>query len=370
VTPVPALVHDYLLTMRGAERTFAAIAAAWPTAPIFTLLFDAAGTEGRFAGRDVTTSPLQQLRIRQDGFRRFLPLFPLAVAQLPLDGHQLVISSSSAFAHGVRPPPDAVHICYCHSPFRYAWHGYPNALEEVPRPLQPALGLVLRHIRRWDREAARRVTQYVVNSRTTQDLIMRYYGRASVLVHPPVEVDRFHIGKPEDFFLVVCELVRHKRVDVAAEAARRAGVPLKVVGSGPELKRLETLHGDAVQFLGRLGDSELADLYARARALVVPSVEEFGIAAVEAQAAGRPVVAVAAGGSLETVVEGQTGVLVKVDAVDDLAQALRHVDFDKFDPARMTAHARRFSVDAFQQRMRDVVDQTWASRATSPAILA
>jgi glycosyltransferase involved in cell wall biosynthesis len=344
------LVHDYLLVMRGGERTFAAMADCWPEASIYTLLYDEAGTDGRFHDRSVRTSYLQRLGIRQKGFRRLLPLFPRAASHLPVQDHDLVVSSSSAFAHGVRPRPGAAHICYCHSPFRYAWHERDRALEEAPRLARPLLRGVLSRVRSWDVEASQRVTHYVANSQITRERIQRVWGRDAEIVHPPVEVDRFEIGTPEDFFLVVMELVRHKRVELALDAARRAGKTIKVVGTGPDLERLQALHGDHAEFLGRVDDAGLTDLYSRAQALILPNVEEFGIAAVEAQAAGRPVVAVNAGGARETVVDGTTGLLVPVDDVDSMAEALASTDFTRFVPERIRQHAYGFSVEAFKHR--------------------
>ena len=343
-------MHDYLLVMRGAERTFAAIADCWSNAPIYTLLYDPAGTNGRFDGRVVRPSPLQRLHVGQDGFRRLLPLFPFAAERLPVGDHDVIISSSSAFAHGVRPAEGAVHVCYCHSPFRYAWHARATALAECPRLLRPALSGTLRWIRRWDLHASQHVTHYVANSEISQRRIEQFWGRESTIVHPPVDVDRFTIGVPEDFFLVVSELVPHKRIETALCAARTARVPIKVVGTGPELERLRALYATGAQFLGRISDEQLALLYGRARALVVPNVEEFGIAAVESQAAGRPVVALDAGGVRETVVDGRTGVLVGRDDVDTLAEALRHTDFDRFSPQEARDQAQRFSRQAFQEQ--------------------
>jgi glycosyltransferase involved in cell wall biosynthesis len=344
------LVHDYLLVMRGGERTFAAIADCWPDASIYTLLYDDEGTDRRFHDRDVNTSYLQRLGIRQNGFRRLLPFFPRAASHLPVQDHDLVVSSSSAFAHGVRPRPGAAHICYCHSPFRYAWHERDRALEEAPRFARPVLRGVLSHVRSWDVEASQRVTHYVANSQITRERIQRVWNRDAEIVHPPVEVNRFEIGTPEDFFLVVMELVRHKRVELALEAARRAGKPIKVVGTGPDLERLQALHGDHAEFLGRVDDAGLTELYSRALGLIVPNVEEFGIAAVEAQAAGRPVVAVNAGGVRETVIDGTTGVLVPVDDVAAMAEALSETDFTRFVPERIRQHAYGFSTEAFKHR--------------------
>lgn len=368
-----ALVHDYLLTPRGAERTFAALAECWPGASIHTLLYDHERMHGLFAGREVRTSPLQRLGVSQQDFRKLLPLFPVAAGRLIRSSPRLIVSSSSAFAHGVTAPAGAVHVCYCHSPFRYAWHERARALEEAHPRQRRALGFVLEQVRRWDLRAAGRVTHYIANSRITQERIARFYGREATIVHPPVAVHRFQRSTAEDYFVFVGEVTRHKRVELAIEAALRAGVRLVVVGSGPDLPRLRALHGDRVRFAGRVGDVELATLIARARAQIVPNVEEFGIAAVEAQAAGRPVVAAGAGGALETVVDGETGVLVEPDSVDALAEALREVDFDRFDGARIRANAERFSVEAFQTRMAAEVGRLSAGlvdpyAATAPVV--
>jgi glycosyltransferase involved in cell wall biosynthesis len=346
-----ALVHDYLLTPRGAERTFAMIGECWPDAPIYALLYDAERMRELFGGRELHTSWLQRFGARQQSFRRMLPLFPLAVSHLLRDRPRLIVSSSSAFAHGVTPPEGATHICYCHSPFRYAWHERERALEEAHPGQRAVLGLVLSQIRRWDVRASRRVTHYIANSRITQERIERFYGRESTIVHPPVATHRFRSAEAEDYVVFVGEVTRHKRVELAIEATRRAQVPLVVVGSGPDLPRLQALHGERVRFAGRLDDEELVELLSRAKAQIVPNVEEFGIAAVEGQAAGRPVVAAAAGGALETILDGETGVLVEPDSVDALAEALRETDFSRFDPARAQANAARFSDEAFRERL-------------------
>jgi glycosyltransferase involved in cell wall biosynthesis len=358
----PVLVHDYLLVLRGAERTFAAMADIWPDAPIATLLYDEAGTQRRFAERTVATSVLQRLGISQRNFRAALPLFPLAVRRLDLDGFDSVVSSSSAFAHGVRKPDGAIHVCYCHSPFRYAWHEQARALSEVPAPARPVLRLLLRRQRAFDRRAARDVDQFVANGQVTRERIRRFWGRDAPVVHPPVEVERFSVREPADYVLFVGELVRHKRPEVAIEAAAAARRPIKVVGAGPELGSLRSRFGREAEFLGRVDDGELARLYGEAAALVVPNVEEFGVAAVEAQAAGRPVIGIDAGGVRETVIPGRTGVLVPDGGPDGLARALRG-DLTRFDPHDIRACAQRFTRQAFQSRLREIVETTSERRS-------
>jgi glycosyltransferase involved in cell wall biosynthesis len=354
VPPVP-LVHDYLLVMRGAERTFATLCDLWPNATVSSLLYDGTVFDNRLAGHPVRTSPLQRLGAKQSTFKVLLPLLPWAAGRLDVSGHDVVLSSSSAFAHGVRPDAGAIHVCYCHTPFRYAWHEREAGLAQAPRAARPFVKTSLRQIRAWDRRVAQRGTRYVANSRITQQRMSRFWGVRAPIVHPPVDVARFSPGKPEDFFLVVCELVRHKRVDLALEAARQANVPIKVVGGGADEQRLRHTYGDDAEFLGRCDDKTLADLYARARALVIPNAEEFGITAVEAQAAGRPVVAVAAGGALETVIHGKTGLLVPPLDRDALASALRNGVLDEVEASVAISNALRFSTQVFQARMSQLV---------------
>jgi glycosyltransferase involved in cell wall biosynthesis len=363
-----SLVHDYLLVMRGAERTFGAIADLYADAPIFTLLHDERGTSGRFRGRTVITSPLQRLGVNQSSFRRLLPLYPYAIERLRLPQCDVVLSSSSAFAHGVHVPDGAVHVCYCYTPFRYAWDEERYALREMSPVLRPLLRRELRRIRRWDLQASRRVDAYIAISELSRQRIKLHYGRDAPVIHPPVETRRFAPGNAGDSLLVVSELLRHKRVRLALEAARRAHAPIQVVGAGPHLGALKAEYPEA-EFLGRASDRDLAELYARARAVVMPGVEEFGITAVEAQAAGRPVIAAAAGGALETVIDGQTGRLAKLDDVDSFAGAIRSIEQLDFDPAHAVRNAQRFSVAAFERRLSDYVSEVLAG-ARQPASVA
>jgi glycosyltransferase involved in cell wall biosynthesis len=358
------LVHDYLLVMRGAERTFVAMAELYPEALLVTLLYDEEGTGGRLAGRAIVASPLQRLHVKQASFRRLLPLYPLAVERLRPPNCDVLLSSSSAFAHGIHAPTGAVHLCYCHAPFRYAWYEEARALAEAPAALRPLLRLQLSRMRRWDLAASHGVDRYIANSELTRERIKRFYGRDSAIVHPPVETERFAPGQPGDSLLIVSELVPHKRLRIALEAAQLARAPISVVGSGPELGSLREAYPQAT-FLGRVEDRELAGLYASARAVVVPSMEEFGITAVEAQAAGRPVIAAAAGGALETVLDGETGTLARLDDVDSFRRAIEALDARGFDPARAVANAQRFSVEAFRTRLSEQVARALARRGES-----
>src|SRR3954451_18923233 len=356
-----ALVHDFLLDLRGAERVFAAICDAWPEADVFTVIYDEKGTEGRFAHRSPNASFLQKLRPTARTFRPLLPFYPHAVESLDLRGYDLVVSSSSAWAHGVLVDPGAVHVCYCHNPFRYAWSEREATLAARNPLTRPALRVLLSRWRQWDSIAARRVAAYVANSAITAARLRRYFGREAQVLHPPVELGRFAPGPVGAHYLVLAELMSHKRIDVAIRAFNALGAPLVVVGDGPEWRSLRRLAGPTVRLTGRLGDADVADLLRSARALVVTAEEEFGIAAVESLASGRPVIALRRGGVLETVREGVTGAFY--DDGDDpraLAEVVARFEPALVDPAECVASPRRFSVARFQERLRAIVAETVA----------
>ena len=348
-SPRTALVHDFLVSIRGADRVFLEICDLWPEADVFTPVYDEAGTEGRFADRNVYTSFLQRARPNARTFRALLPLYPAAIESFDLSGYDLVVSSSSAWAHAVICEESTVHVSYCHNPFRYAWNERQRTLSERGDPVSRAvLRKLFRRWREWDWIAAQRVSHYITNSQTTQARIRAYFGRESGIVYPPVATERFAPGPVADHYLVLSELVSHKRIDVAIEAFNRLRLPLVIVGDGPDRRRLRSLAGPTVRFTGRVGDENVAQLLSSCRALVVTAGEEFGIAAVEAQAAGRPVLARAAGGLLENVVDGVTGRMWEGGA-DELAEAVASFDTASVDPADCVANARRFDSSVFRE---------------------
>jgi glycosyltransferase involved in cell wall biosynthesis len=357
-----ALVHDFLVDVRGAERVFLALCDMFPSADLFTAVYDEQGTEGRFAHRRVHTSFLQTLHPTARTFRTLLPLYPSAMESLDLRGYDLVLSSSSAWAHGVIPDERAVHVCYCHNPFRYAW----NAREETLAGRGPvgraALAVIFARWRQWDWIAAQRVDAYVANSETTRRRVASYFGREATVLHPAVETGRFAPGPVGDAYVVLSELMPHKRIDVAIRAFNALRRPLIVIGNGPDSRRLRRLAGPTITFTGRVGDAEAAALLSGARALVVTATEEFGIAAVEAQAAGRPVIALADGGVRETVLEGDTGTFYARPDPAALAEAVVRFDALAVDPGACVANAARFDVAHFRHGLRAVVDRTLATR--------
>jgi glycosyltransferase involved in cell wall biosynthesis len=359
--PRVALVHDFLLDLRGAERVFLALCDLYPDADIFTAVYDEAGTEGRFADRRIHTSFLQKLHPDATSFRRLLPLYPYAMEALNLSGYDLVLSSSSAWAHGVLPSENAVHVCYCHNPFRYAWNAREATLCARGPVMRAALGIVLQRWRQWDWIAAQRVDRYIANSETTRRRIARYFTRDAEVVHPPVEVERFSPGVVGEHYAVLSELMPHKRIDLAVRAFNELRRPLVVIGDGPDARRLRRLAGPTIRFTGRIPDAEVARLLATSRALVVTATEEFGIAAVEAQAAGRPVVALAEGGVTESVIEGRTGVFYEQATPEALTAVIAAFDPLSVDPSACVANAQRFGREAFAREIGVNVDQALAA---------
>jgi glycosyltransferase involved in cell wall biosynthesis len=350
-----ALVHDFLLDLRGAERVFAAICDAWPNADVFTAVYDEEGTEGRFAARRPRPSFLQRVRPTSRTFRPLLPLYPHAIESFDLRGYDTVISSSSAWAHGVLVDAGAVHVCYCHNPFRYAWTEREATLRARHPLVRPGLRLLLNRWRQWDWIAAQRVDRYVANSHLTATRIRRYFGRESTVLYPPVETGRFRSAPIGEYYMVLAELMAHKRIDVAIHAFNALGRPLLVVGDGPEMRRLRRIAGPTITFAGRVSDERVADLLARARALVVTATEEFGIAAVEALAAGRPVIALAEGGVQESVVEGETGTFFGPCHPAALADAVRVFDPLSIDPRACRAASERFGAERFRAELQRIV---------------
>jgi glycosyltransferase involved in cell wall biosynthesis len=346
------LAHDWLTGMRGGEKVLESLCRLFPGADLLTLVHQRGAVSPLIEARRIRTSFVQRLPRATRWYRRYLPLFPLAIEQFDLDDADLVVSTSHCAAKAVVPTGRALHLCYCHSPMRYAWDQFdayfgPERLGRLP-------GAVARHVlarlARWDRETAGRVDCYVANSAHVAGRIARYYNRRAAVLHPPVDTEFFTPGggPPASYFLVVSALVPYKRLEVAVDAANRLGAPLRIVGDGPDLARLRARSDATVQFLGAVEGDALRDLYRGARALVLPGEEDFGIAPVEAMACGRPVVALGRGGATETVVPGVTGLLVDAPDGGRFAEALRECESRAFDPAAIRAHAEQFGASRFE----------------------
>jgi glycosyltransferase involved in cell wall biosynthesis len=356
-----ALVHDWLTGMRGGEKVLEVVCELFPGADLYTLVHVPGSVSPAIEGRRIRTSFVQHLPGIGRVYRHLLPLFPTAIELLNLDEYDLVVSTSHCAAKAVIAP-GARHLCYCFTPMRYAWDQFDAYFgpERLGRPASAAMSVVMRHMARWDRTTAGRVDRYVAISRYVASRIRRYYNRRAVVVYPPVDTAFFHPDgrTPEDYFLIVSALVPYKRIDMAIEAARQAGVPLTIVGEGPERARLAASAGSGVTWLGTRTDQEIRDLYRGAAAVVLPGEEDFGIVPVEAQACGRPVVALGRGGALETVLPGTTGVLVEELTVDALTEGYRAVSGMTWNAAAIRAHAEPFSRDRFARELRTTVEET------------
>lgn len=366
-----ALVHDWLTGMRGGEKCLEALLDIFPQADIFTLLHVQGSVSTKIESRPIFTSFVQRLPRAPANYRFYLPLFPRAIEGFDLRGYHLIISISHAVAKGVTRPPGVPHLCYCLTPMRYIWDMYdayfgPGRAGPAVRAVMP---LVARRLRRWDRQTEG-VDRFVAISDHVRSRVQRWYGRPADVVYPPVAIDRFTPAERRDTFcLIVSALVPYKRIDLAILAFNRLRLPLIVVGEGPERARLARLAGPTVRFTGWLSDADVAAYYARCRALIFPGEEDFGIAAVEAQAAGAPVVAFGLGGVTESVTDwsngdrgtndngsAPTGVFFHEASVEALETAVRRLDGMVFDPRVLRASAARFGVDRFRAEVRQQVD--------------
>jgi len=368
--PRVALTTEWLTTRGGAERCLAELQRLYPGAPIFTSVHDPRGLPPEYRDWPVRTSFLQRVPFARAHYRAFFPLMPLAFESFDFSEFDVVLTTSSAAAKGVITPPHVPNVCYCYTPPRYLWDQY----HEQTRGMRgQALAAVAAHwLRVWDRAAADRVDQFIAISHTVAGRIRRYYRRESTVVYPPVDTSRFRPNglPPEDFLLVVARLVPYKRIDQAVAVATRLGVPLRVVGTGPELGRLRAMAGPTVTFLESCDDATVADLYARCRAFVFPGMEDFGIAPVEAMAAGRPVVAYGRGGATETVLDGVTGILYDQQSEDALAGAVEELLGRSFDAAACRARAEEFDAALFRTRLSEVVAAAVDWGATPRAVVA
>ncbi len=365
------IVHDWLTGSRGGEKVLDAICQLIPGAPVLTLLSKPEALTGAIAGRPVRRSFIHYLPLSATRYREYLPLFPTAIEQFDLDDVELVISTSHCAAKAVVPTGRAVHVCYCHSPMRYAWDQFPAYFgpDRVGPVASAALRPVMAWLARWDAATAPRVTQFAANSRFVAGRIARYYNRQASVLYPPVDTDFFTPGPseagreaaPRGFALVVSALVPYKRIDIAIQAAEQAGYPLVIVGSGPDEARLRQMAGPQVTFQHNVNAAALRDLYRQAAMLVLPGEEDFGIAPVEALACGCPVVAVARGGATETVDDGVTGVLVPELTAPAFAAAMQRVPSLPSTAASRQARAARFSLAAFQGGFTELVARTIAT---------
>ena len=349
-----AIVHYWIVGTRGGEKVLEALCELYPDADIFTHVVSPDAVSPTIGRHKIRTSFISRLPAATRLYRSYLPFMPMALEELDLSEYDLIISSEAGPAKGIIPAPGAVHVCYCHSPMRYIWnmyHEYKSGAGWLARLSMPFL---THYLRMWDQSTASRVDLFVSNSTNVAARIRKYYRRDALVVHPPVDTERFVPARPDeigDYYLVAGELVGYKRADLAVRAFNRSGRRLVVVGSGELAKKLSRMAGPTIDIRGHLSDAAMRETMARARALIFPGEEDFGIIPVEAMACGRPVIAYGRGGALETVVDGVTGLFFGEQTEDALNDAIDRFERQKFDSATITAHAQAFGTERFKLEM-------------------
>ncbi len=351
--------------MRGGEKVIEAFCEMYPQADIFTHAYAPEMVSDRIRAHRVIPTFINSLPRASKMYKTYLPLMPMALEQLDLRGYDLIISSESGPAKGVIPPPNALHVCYCHTPMRYIWnmyHDYRNGAGRVARLMMPSLS---HYLRMWDVNSATRVDSFVANSATVAGRIRRYYGTDSTIIHPPVDTRAFSVAAPselEDYYLMAGELVSYKRPDLAVLAFNDMKLKLIVIGGGEMLDKVRSLAGPTVTVLGSQPFDVLKQHYAKCRALIFPGEEDFGMVPVEAMASGRPVIAFGRGGATETVVDGISGVFFAEQSVEAIKSAVRRLASIEIDPGRIAEHASQFGRDQFFQKMTAHIDKLLAQR--------
>jgi len=357
-----ALIHDWLTGQRGGEKVLEVFTEIFPAAPIYTLIHFPHSQISAIEGKKINTSFIQRMPRVKKKYRSYLPLFPLAIELFDLQEYDLIISSSHCVAKGIIPRPGSLHISYIHSPMRYAWNQYfsyfsSHKLGVLSRFFIPP---ALHRLRLWDAASTDRVDFMVANSRTVAERIYRYYRRTADVIHPPVDTDFFKIGEQEEeYYLIVSALVPYKRIEIAIHAFNQSGKQLRIVGQGPDYKKLAKIAGKNIRFLGNLDPSELLQTYQAARALIMPGEEDFGINALESQACGVPVIAYDSGGATETVIPQKTGLFFSELKVDSLLSALDKFQAIAFNKNSIRENALSFSREKFKARAAQYFQEKW-----------
>jgi glycosyltransferase involved in cell wall biosynthesis len=356
-----ALVHDWLNQIGGAEDVLDTLMTLYPNRPLYTSIYAPDLMPDHYRKWDIRTLWIDRMPGIHSHHQPYLPLYPLAWGGLDLSNYDVVLSNKSGFCIGLQHGEKTLHICYCLAPTRYVWQvdSY-IAREGIGKPLQMALRPLIAALRGWDYRAAQRVNHFIAISTDIQERIKTYYGRESVVIYPPVDTTRFQPSNTvDDYFLIVSRLIPYKRIDLAVQAATRLGLRLKIGGKGRDLERLKAMAGPTVEFLGYVPDDQLPDLMARCKAFLFPGLEDFGITPVQAQAAGRPVIAFGGGGALDTVIPGKTGELFYEMTVESLAAVMQNFDATAYDSNAIRSHAERFDTSVFNRQISDFVEGAW-----------
>lgn len=355
-----ALAHDHLFQIGGAERVLAVLSSMYEDAPIYTLINDKKITKSFLNQDKIKASDLQKIPLIHKVFRYFLPLMPKMWEKINFDNYDLVISSSSAFVKGINTNKEkTTHVCYCHAPTRYLWDDKDEYIGDMPegKILKFFLPRLLNRLQVWDYNKAQKVDYFIANSNFISHKIAKHYKRDSLVVYPPIKVDNFEISNEiDDYYLIVSRLRPYKKVDVAIQAFNNLKLPLKIIGSGSEYKKLKKIAKSNIEFLGDLSDKDRNHYLSRCKAFLYPQIEDFGITALEAMASGRPVIAYAGGGALETVKEGETGTFFEEQTWESLAHKILRFDSEVFDSKKIREHARQFDENVFRQKINNFIN--------------
>ena len=353
-----ALVAEELTQLGGAERVLDCFIEMFPKAPIFTIVWDDKKTSGHYRKKDIRTSFIQKLPFGIKKYKWYLPLMPWAIEAFDLGKYDLILSVTSALVKGVRTNQNQIHICFCNTPTRYLWFDSADYIKNAPIPnfIRPLMPFVLHLLRRWDLKASKRPDFYIANSQNVQKRIKKYYGRQSLAIFPPVDAKKFHLQKkPGSFYLVVSRIEPYKKVDLVIETFKRNGLPLKIVGGGTKLVDYQSKACKNIELVGRVSDEKLAWFYQNSIATIFPQEEDAGIVPLESMACGRPVIAYAKGGALESVIEGKTGILFSRQTAEDLAAAIKHFRKVKFNPSEIRRWAEKFDRDLFKRKVLEYI---------------
>lgn len=353
-----ALVHDYLVQHGGAERVLECFTELFPYAPIYTLIYDKKAMHGVFEGKDIRTSYLQKIPFAKKQHRLFPPLMPSAVEQFDFSKYDIVLSDSASFAKGIITNPKTLHICYLHTPMRYAWDDCQKYTSDFsfPKIVKAFVPFPMNYLRIWDKVSADRVDKFIANSNFVAKRIKKYYGKESIVINPPVAINNFYVSeKTEDYYLMVGRLIAYKRHDIAIKAFNKLGLPLKIIGRGPEFKRLKKIAGKNIEFLGRVPDEKLPEYYSKCKAFIFPQEEDFGIVAIEAMASGRPIIAFRGGDIPEHLEEEKMGIFFNHQTPKDIIEAVKNFETKTFDSEYIRSKAQKFDREVFKGKIMEYI---------------
>lgn len=364
-----AIVFEELTQLGGAERLLDIWLEIFPDAPVFTLVWDREKTKHKYDKFDIKTSFIQKLPLGSKKYKWYLPFMPKAVESFDLEDYDIILSMTSALVKGVKTHPGQIHICYCNTPTRYLWIDERDYIKNAPIPffIRPLMPIVLKYLKKWDLKASKRPDYIISNSKNVQKRVKKYYKRDSDIIYPMIDTKKYHISaKVGDYYLLVSRIEPYKKVDLVIDAFKSSDEKLKIIGSGTKKEKLQKLAGKNIEFLGRVSDEKLAEYYAKAKAVIFPQDEDFGLIPIEAAASGRPTIAYKAGGALETIIAGKTGEFFYPQNAESLRKVIKKFNWKKYHPPFLQNHAKKFDQELFKREILEyIVDKIKVSKIKS-----